>query len=67
MARLFEYQSKDLLQKQNILVPSGKVCQTPKQAFNAAQEINKPVAIKAQTWFTGRAAVGGIGFAIMSS
>ncbi|MCH8287473.1 acetate--CoA ligase family protein [candidate division KSB1 bacterium] len=63
MARLFEYQSKELLKKQNIPVPSGKVCQTPKQASDAAREINKPVAIKAQTWFTGRAAVGGIGFA----
>ncbi len=63
MARLFEYQSKELLSKTGIKIPSGKVCETPEEVKRYAEELGKPVVVKAQAWFTGRASVGGIKFA----
>ncbi|MCP4726196.1 MAG: succinyl-CoA synthetase subunit beta [bacterium] len=63
MARLFEYQSKELLSKTGIKIPPGKVCTTPIEVREFAEELGKPVVVKAQAWFTGRASVGGIKFA----
>jgi len=63
MARLFEYQSKQLLKKAGINVPEGKVCESIDEIAQFCSELGKPVVIKAQVWFTGRAAVGGIQFA----
>lgn len=63
MARLFEYQSKELLKDQNIPVPESIVCKTVSEVDGAARKLDRPVVIKAQTWFTGRASVGGIQFA----
>ncbi|MFZ5918742.1 MAG: ATP-grasp domain-containing protein [Chloroflexota bacterium] len=60
MARLHEYQGKTLLQQFKIAVPKGGVATTPDQARTLAQEIGKPVMVKAQAWVTGRAAMGGI-------
>ena len=59
MARLFEYQSKELLSKAGIKIPAGKVCSNVEQVKAFAEELGGPVVIKAQAWFTGRAAVGG--------
>jgi len=63
MARLFEYQSKALLRKAGINIPAGKVCETVNEVEDFCRELGKPVVLKAQVWFTGRAAVGGIQFA----
>jgi len=63
MARLFEYQSKELLRQTGITVPEGRVRGTVEEVRQFCSELGKPVAIKAQTWFTGRAAAGGIQFA----
>jgi succinyl-CoA synthetase beta subunit len=63
MARLFEYQSKALLQKAGIPIQRGKVCSTLAEVKAFCDELKRPVVIKAQVWFTGRAAVGGIQFA----
>ncbi|MFC1477455.1 ATP-grasp domain-containing protein [candidate division KSB1 bacterium] len=63
MARLFEYQTKELLKKVGIAVPKGKVCENLDEIETFCSELGKPVVIKAQVWFTGRAAVGGIHFA----
>lgn len=63
MARLHEYQGKALLKKHKIPVPQGGPAHTAQEARTIASEINGPVAIKAQIWSTGRAAIGGIAFA----
>lgn len=63
MARLFEYQSKELLKNSKINIPKGKVCETVEEVEDFCRELGGPAVIKAQAWFTGRAAVGGIQFA----
>lgn len=63
MARLYEYQSKQLLAKGGIVIPHGKTADTPKEAGRIAAELGKPVVIKAQAWVTGRAGAGGVKFA----
>ncbi|MGD8245426.1 MAG: acetate--CoA ligase family protein, partial [Anaerolineae bacterium] len=60
MARLHEHQGKELLQKHRIPVPKGQVAETPQAAAAIAEELGKPVMVKAQAWVTGRAELGGI-------
>ena len=52
-----------MLKSAGVPVPKGSVASTPKEASNIAEEIGKPVAIKAQIWATGRFKAGGIKFA----
>ncbi|MBM4339729.1 MAG: succinyl-CoA synthetase subunit beta [Deltaproteobacteria bacterium] len=63
MARIYEYQGKEILKKVGIRVPTGKHAATPEEAKKIAQEIGRPVVIKAQIWATGRFKAGGIKFA----
>jgi succinyl-CoA synthetase beta subunit len=63
MARLYEYQGKEMLEKMGIPVPQGKCVTTAEDAKQVASEIGKPVVIKAQIWATGRFKAGGIKFA----
>ncbi|MFC1669622.1 ATP-grasp domain-containing protein [Spirochaetota bacterium] len=63
MARLYEYQGKDILKKAGVSVPKGICVSTAEEAKKAAKEIGKPVALKAQVWATGRFKAGGILFA----
>lgn len=63
MARLFEYQGKELLKKARVPIPRGEVAATPQEAAKAAEKIGKPVVIKAQIWAGGRGKAGGIKFA----
>jgi succinyl-CoA synthetase beta subunit len=60
MARLHEYQGKELLRQFKIAVPQGGVATTPEEARAIAEELGKPVMVKAQAWVTGRAGMGGI-------
>jgi succinyl-CoA synthetase beta subunit len=60
MARLHEFQGKALLRQFKIPLPQGGVASTPKEAHTIADEIGKPVMVKAQAWVTGRASMGGI-------
>jgi succinyl-CoA synthetase beta subunit len=60
MARLHEYQGKELLKQFKIAVPQGGVATTPDEARAIAGELGKPVMVKAQAWVTGRAQMGGI-------
>lgn len=60
MARLHEYQGKDLLERFKIAVPRGGVARTPGEARQIAEEVGGEVMVKAQAWVTGRAALGGI-------
>ena len=63
MARIYEYQGKEILRKERIPVPRGRCVTNAEEARKAAQEIGKPVAVKAQVWATGRFKAGGIKFA----
>lgn len=57
---IHEYQAKELMKKAGILVPQGKVAQTPEEAQIIASELNSTVAIKAQVHAGGRGKAGGI-------
>jgi succinyl-CoA synthetase beta subunit len=63
MARLYEYQGKQLLKAAKVPIPQGEVATTPAEAKRIAEKIGKPVAIKAQIWAGGRGKAGGIKFA----
>lgn len=63
MAKLFEYQGKELLKRGGIAVPKGRNGRSALDAAEIACEIGGPVVIKAQTWTTGRAQSGGVHFA----
>jgi len=63
MARLYEYQGKEVLSKIGIPVPEGRSAATPSEAKKIAEEIGKPCVVKAQVWATGRLKAGGIKFA----
>ncbi len=63
MARLHEYQGKQILKEIGVPVPEGDVASTPQGARAIAKRIGKPVAVKAQIWATGRFKAGGIKFA----
>ena len=63
MAKLYEYQGKELLQKSGIKIPRGGRAKTKEEARKIAEEIGRPVVIKAQAWVTGRAQAGGVKFA----
>jgi len=60
VARLHEYQGKELLKKVKIAVPKGGVARTPEEARKIAEEIGGETMVKAQAWVTGRAGLGGI-------
>ncbi|MBI3871782.1 MAG: acetate--CoA ligase family protein, partial [candidate division Zixibacteria bacterium] len=63
MARLHEYQGKELLQQAGMAVPKGQVVRHPAEVGAAIPAIGLPVVIKAQAWTTSRAAQGAIAFA----
>ncbi|MDD4924791.1 MAG: acetate--CoA ligase family protein, partial [Dehalococcoidales bacterium] len=63
MTKLLEYQGKKLLAEQGIPVPAGDVATTAKSAYEIAQRLGKPVALKAQVGVTGRFKAGGVKFA----
>ncbi|MFC1824135.1 ATP-grasp domain-containing protein [Thermodesulfobacteriota bacterium] len=63
MARLLEYQGKDLFKKGGIATPRGAVCETPEEAGKLAEEWGVPVALKAQVLTGKRGKRGGIKFA----
>jgi succinyl-CoA synthetase beta subunit len=63
MARIYEYQGKEILRNVGIPVPKGRCIVNAEDAKKVAQQIGKPVAIKAQIWATGRFGAGGIKFA----
>jgi succinyl-CoA synthetase beta subunit len=60
MARLHEYQGKELLKQFKIPVPKGGVARSPEAARQIAEGIEGETMVKAQAWVTGRAGLGGI-------
>ncbi len=63
MARIYEFQGKQVLEKLGIPIPKGGVAATPEEVKSIAADIGKPVAIKSQIWATARFKAGGIKFA----
>ena len=67
MARLFEYQSKEILKAKGIKVPEFKVASSPDEVYRIVEEMKKPVVLKIQLWKTGRKSIGGVKFAYTAS
>jgi len=63
MARLHEYQGKELLSGYGLTVPKGRVVSNPEGARSLAEELGGRVVLKIQAWTTGRKEMGGVAFA----
>jgi succinyl-CoA synthetase beta subunit len=63
MARLYEYQGKELLKAAKIPIPEGGVAMSGEEAREIAARLGKAVAVKAQVWAGGRGKAGAIRFA----
>ncbi len=61
--KIHEYQAKEVFAEAGIPVPAGKVAASPAEAFEIAEEINRPVMVKAQVHVGGRGKAGGIKYA----
>ncbi|WP_264072763.1 ADP-forming succinate--CoA ligase subunit beta [Mycolicibacterium pulveris] len=60
---LFEYQAKELFAKHNVPTTPGRVTDTAEDAKAIAEEIGKPVMVKAQVKTGGRGKAGGVKYA----
>jgi succinyl-CoA synthetase beta subunit len=60
---LFEYQAKELFAKHNVPSTPGRVTDTAEGARAIAEEIGRPVMVKAQVKIGGRGKAGGVKFA----
>jgi succinyl-CoA synthetase beta subunit len=60
MARLFEYECKQLLKSAGIDVPPGEPARSPGEARSVTARLGVPVMVKAQVWETERARRGGV-------
>ncbi|UQX12112.1 ADP-forming succinate--CoA ligase subunit beta [Candidatus Mycobacterium methanotrophicum] len=60
---LFEYQAKELFAKHNVPTTPGRVADTPEGAKAIAEEIGRPVMVKAQVKTGGRGKAGGVKYA----
>jgi succinyl-CoA synthetase beta subunit len=63
MARLHEYQGKEILAANGFKIPRGRVASSADEAVAAAKDFGGEVVIKIQAWTTGRAGIGGVAFA----
>ncbi|MBD3298446.1 MAG: succinyl-CoA synthetase subunit beta [candidate division Zixibacteria bacterium] len=63
MARLHEYQGKQLLREAGLDTPKGRVVHSPDEVDEVVRETGLPVVVKAQAWTTSRAKQGAIAFA----
>lgn len=58
--KIHEYQAKEILKKYGVHIPEGKVTDKSSEAKKIAEEIGKPVVIKAQVLVGGRGKAGGV-------
>jgi len=58
--RLLEWQGREVLAREGISVPEGEVVESPKEAGRVAEELGRPVVLKAQVPVGGRGKAGGI-------
>jgi succinyl-CoA synthetase beta subunit len=63
MAKLFEYQGKEIFRKSGIPIPEGVVAKSPEEARKAAEKLGRPVVLKAQVWAGSRGKSGAVKFA----
>jgi succinyl-CoA synthetase beta subunit len=63
MARLHEYQGKEILAANGFKIPRGRAASSADDAVAAGKELGGEVVIKIQAWTTGRAGIGGVAFA----
>lgn len=63
MARVYEYQGKQILRNKQIPIPRGTCVESATEARKVAHDTGRPVAVKAQVLTTGRFSAGGIKFA----
>ncbi|MFQ6068721.1 MAG: ADP-forming succinate--CoA ligase subunit beta [Candidatus Bathyarchaeia archaeon] len=61
--KLFEHETKTILTKYGIPIPSGAVATSPTEAKEVASQLRSPYAVKAQVLVAGRGKAGGIQFA----
>jgi succinyl-CoA synthetase beta subunit/citryl-CoA synthetase large subunit len=61
--RFFEYESRKILERENIPVAPGGYAQTAEDAKRIAEEVAGPVVIKSQVLTGGRMKAGGVKFA----
>ncbi|MBX5468698.1 MAG: acetate--CoA ligase family protein [Thermoleophilaceae bacterium] len=61
--RLFEYESRQILEREGIPVTKAGVARTPEEAERIAREIAGPVVLKSQVLTGGRMKAGGVKFA----
>jgi len=60
---LYEYQAKELFAKHDVPTTPGRVTSSPDEARRIAEEIGKPVMVKAQVKAGGRGKAGGVKYA----
>jgi succinyl-CoA synthetase beta subunit len=58
--KLHEYQAKQILSEFGVPTPQGEVVSTPADAKAVAEQLGKPVVVKAQVLMGGRGKAGGI-------
>ncbi len=58
--RLYEYEAKEIFKKFGIPIPRGRLAKTPAETRDIAEELGKPVLLKAQILAGGRGKAGGI-------
>ncbi len=63
MAKLLEYQGKEILKRFKVPVPDGRVVHSLAEAMNTARELGYPVVAKAQVYAGKRGKAGGVRFA----
>lgn len=63
MARLLEYQGKELLRTRGVTIPAGRIIHSISEAREVAAEIGYPVVVKAQILTGRRGKSGGVRFA----
>ncbi|NLU82562.1 ADP-forming succinate--CoA ligase subunit beta [Rhodococcus sp. HNM0569] len=61
---LFEYQAKELFAKHEVPTSAGRVTDTVAGAREIAEEIGKPVMVKAQVKVGGRGKAGGVKYSV---
>ncbi|MBC7772105.1 MAG: acetate--CoA ligase family protein, partial [Pyrinomonadaceae bacterium] len=63
MARLHEYQGKEILARHGLSVPKGGAAATSDEARRIAASLGGKTVVKIQAWTTNRKALGGVAFA----
>lgn len=61
--KLFEHEAKDIFRAYGMPTPPGGVAMTPEEAKKRAEEVGKPVVVKAQVLSGKRGKAGGVKFA----